>query len=150
MDCAFSDSSLSKVSPIIKICLRCPRWHSKTLVLLSSTNSKYNSSVKMCMWTGSYDGENSGSVVDGKIDTFWTVQYLTSFIRFFKPFFLFNLKSWSAVEISDQKILIFEKFKFPTFTGKKNQAFWTRIDNFRNCFGTLAYVDVVWRVSLRN
>ena len=69
VDCAFSDSWLSKVNPIIKICLRFPRWvkwHSKTLVLLSSTNSKYNSSLKMCTWTGSYDGENSGSVVDGQ------------------------------------------------------------------------------------
>ena len=53
-----------------------------------------------------------------------------------------NLKLRYAVEISDKKILISEKFKLSSFTGKKNQAFWTRIDDFRNCFSTPAYVDV--------
>ena len=32
---------------------------------------------------------------------------------------------------------------------KKNQVFWTRIDYFRNGFGTLAYPDVTWSVSLK-
>ena len=85
-----------------------------------------------------------------KFDAFCTAQWLTSNLKFLKLIFSLDLKLRYAVEISDQKILIFEKFKLSTFTGKKNQGFWTRIDNFRNCFGTLAYVDVVWRVSLRH
>ena len=83
-----------------------------------------------------------------KIDVFCTVQHLTSILKFFKLIFSFNLKLRYAVEISDQKIPKFEKFRFSTFTGKKNQGFWTRIDNFRNYFKTLAYPDVTWTVSL--
>ena len=60
----------------------------------------------------------------------------------FQVKFQLNLKLRYVVEISDKKILIFEKFKLSTFTAKKNQAFWTRIDDFRNCFSTPAYVDV--------
>ena len=84
-----------------------------------------------------------------KFDVFCTVQWLTSIWKFFKLILPLNLKLWYAVEISDQKILIFEKFEFSTFTEKKNQGFWTRIDQFRNCFRTLAYVDVTCSVSLR-
>ena len=83
-----------------------------------------------------------------KFDAFCTVQWLTSILKFFKLILPLNLKLWYAVEISDQKILIFEKFEFSTFTEKKNQGFWTRIDQFRNCFRTLAYVDVTCSVSL--
>ena len=83
-----------------------------------------------------------------KIDTFCTVQHLTSILKFFKLIFPLNLKLRYAVEISDKKILIFEKFEFSTFTEKKNQGFWTRIDQFRNCFRTLAYPDVTWSGSL--
>ena len=83
-----------------------------------------------------------------KIDNFGAVQNLRSFLKFFGLIFSLSPKLRHAIEISDQKILIFEKFKFPTFTGKKNQAFWTRIDNFRNSFKTLAYLDVTWSVSL--
>ena len=61
----------------------------------------------------------------------------------FQVIFQLNLKLRYAVEISDKKILISEKFKPSSFTGKKNQAFWTRIDDFRNKFSTPAYVDVV-------
>ena len=67
----------------------------------------------------------------------------------FQVIFQLNLKLRYAVEISHQKILIFEKFEFSTFTGKKNQGFWTRIDKIRNCFTTRAYPDVTWSASLR-
>ena len=67
----------------------------------------------------------------------------------FKLILAFNLTSRYAVEISDQKILIFQKFGISTFTEKKNQVFWTRIDYFRNDFGTPAYPDVTWSVSLK-
>ena len=60
----------------------------------------------------------------------------------FQAIFQLNLKLRFAVEISDKKILIFVKFKLSSFTEKKNQAFWTWIDDFRNCFSTPAYVDV--------
>ena len=83
-----------------------------------------------------------------KIDIFCTVQHLTSILKFFKLIFPLNLKLRYAVEISEKKILIFEKFEFSTFTEKKNQGFWTRIDQFRNCFRTLAYLDVTWSISL--
>ena len=84
-----------------------------------------------------------------KIDVFCAVQHLTSILKFFKLIFQLNLKLRYAVEISDKKILIFEKFEFSTFTEKKNQGFWTRIDQFRNCFRTLAYPDVTWSVPLK-
>ena len=84
-----------------------------------------------------------------KMDAFCATKWLTSTLKFFLLIFSFNLKSWYAVEISDQKILNFGKSKFLSFTGKKNQVFWTRIDNFRNFFRTLAYPDVTWSVSLR-
>ena len=58
-----------------------------------------------------------------KIDDFCTVQHLTLILKFFKLNLRFNLKSRCAVEISDQKILIFEKFKFSTFTGKRMNDF---------------------------
>ena len=60
----------------------------------------------------------------------------------FQVIFQLNLKLRYAVEISDKKILISEKFKLSSFTGKKDQAFWTRIDDFGSCFSTIAYVDV--------
>ena len=60
----------------------------------------------------------------------------------FQVIFQLNLKLRYAVEISDKKILISEKFKLSSFTGKKNQVFWTWIADFRNCFATPAYVDV--------
>ena len=60
----------------------------------------------------------------------------------FQVIFQRNLKLRYAVEISDKKFLISEKFKLSSFTGKKNQAFWTRIDDSRKCFVTPAYVDV--------
>ena len=41
----------------------------------------------------------------------------------FQVIFQLNLKLRYAVEISDKKILISEKFKLSSFTGKKNQAF---------------------------
>ena len=85
-----------------------------------------------------------------KFDAFCTAQWLTSNLKFLKLIFSLDLKLRYAVEISDQKILIFEKFEFSTFTGKKNQGFWTRIDKFRNCFTTHAYPDVTWSVSLIN
>ena len=84
-----------------------------------------------------------------KIDVFCTVQHLTSILKFFELIFPLNLKLRHAVEISYKKILNFEKFASSTFTGKKNQGFWTRIDNFRNSFKTLAYPDVTWTVSLK-
>ena len=84
-----------------------------------------------------------------KFDTSCTVQYLASTLKFCKLIFLFQPLLRNAVEISDQKILIFQKFGISTFTEKKNQVFWTRIDYFRNGFGTLAYPDVTWSVSLR-
>ena len=56
--------------------------------------------------------------------------------------FQLNLKLQYAVEISDKKILIAQKFKLSSFTGKKNQVFWRRLDDFRNCFSTPTYVDV--------
>ena len=84
-----------------------------------------------------------------KVDAFCAAQWLTSNLKFLKLIFSLNLKLRYAVEISHQKILILEKFKFSTFTGKKNQGFWTRIDNFRNCFKTLAYLDVTWSRSLK-
>ena len=83
-----------------------------------------------------------------KIDIFGTVQQLTSFLQFSKLIFPTNLKLRYAVEISYQKILNFEKFRFSTFTEKKIQVFWTRIDHFRNCFRALAYPSVTWSVSL--
>ena len=83
-----------------------------------------------------------------KFDTSCTVQYLASTLKFCKLIFLFQPLLRNAVEISDQKILIFQKFGISTFTEKKNQVFWTRIDYFRNGFGTLAYPDVTWSVSL--
>ena len=76
-----------------------------------------------------------GAIIDNKFEVL-------------KLIFSLNLKLRHAVEISHQKILIFEKFESSTFTGKKNQGFWTRIDNFRNSFKTLAYPDVTWNVSL--
>ena len=60
----------------------------------------------------------------------------------FQVIFQLNLKLRYAVEISDKKILISEKFKLSSFTAKKNQAFWIRTDDFRNSFSTSAYVDV--------
>ena len=83
-----------------------------------------------------------------KFDAFCTAQSLTSNLKFLNLIFSLNLKLRYAFEISHQKILIFEKFEFSTFTGKKNQGFWTRIDNFRNSFKTFAYPDVTWTVSL--
>ena len=84
-----------------------------------------------------------------KFDTSSTVQYLASMLKFCKLLFVFQPLLRNAVEISDQKILIFQKFGISTFTEKKNQVFWTRIDYFRNGFGTLAYPDVTWSVSLK-
>ena len=60
----------------------------------------------------------------------------------FQAIFQLNLKLRFAVEISDKKILFFEKFKLSSFTEKKNQEFLTWNDDFRNCFSTPAYVDV--------
>ena len=68
----------------------------------------------------------------------------------FQVIFQLNLKLRYAVEISDKKILISEKFKLSSFTGKKNQAFWTWIDDFRSCFSTPAYVDFKEIVSLKS
>ena len=77
------------------------------------------------------------------IRLFWQSPIFENNFALFKAFFQLNIKLRFAVEISDKKILIFEKFKSSSFTGKKNQAFWTRIDNFRNHFSTPAYVDVI-------
>ena len=83
-----------------------------------------------------------------KFDTSCTVQHLASTLKFCKLIFLFQPLLRNAVEISDQKILIFQKFGISTFTEKKSQECWIRIDNFRNSFKTLAYPDVTWTVSL--
>ena len=63
-----------------------------------------------------------------KFDTSCTVQHLASTLKLCKLIFLFQPLLRNAVEISDQKILIFQKFGISTFTEKKNQVFWTRID----------------------
>ena len=88
------------------------------------------------------------TIIPLNLTLLFTAQSLTSNLKFLKLIFSLNLKLRYAVEISHQKILIFEKFESSTFTGKKNQGFWTRIDNFRNSFKTLAYPDVTWTVSL--
>ena len=82
-------------------------------------------------------------------DAICAARWFTSNLKSLKLLFSFKLKLRNAVEISHQKILIFEKCEISAFTGKKNQWFWTRIDNFRNCFQTLAYPDVTWSASLK-
>ena len=115
-------------------------------------NDNFDSDVIYSFFSTKVWTSKSGNLVSYdhpiKMDAFCATKWLTSILKFFLLIFSFNLKSWYAVEISDQKILNFGKSKFLSFTGKKNQVFWTRIDNFRNFFRTLAYPDVTWSVSL--
>ena len=79
------------------------------------------------------------------MDENWTIFSIS-----FTAILTFKPEIWRAVEISVKHIFILEKFGISSFTEKKNQSFWTRIDEFQTLQVPFTYPDVTWSRSLKS